>query len=95
MEVLFVKENFVDPYIVTIDSTLLKAKGHLWHKLSMIKGGYCLNVKTVSPLSVRSAFGENTTTAAGNPIPIYRIFNEPNVISPPAESPSITILLRE
>jgi hypothetical protein len=29
MAVLFVKENFVDPYIVTIDSTLLKAKGHL------------------------------------------------------------------
>ena len=38
MAVLFVKENFVDPYIVTIDSTLLKAKGHLWHKSSMIKG---------------------------------------------------------
>jgi Transposase DDE domain len=35
---LFVKEKLVDPYIVTIDSTLLKAKGHLWHKSSMIKG---------------------------------------------------------
>jgi Transposase DDE domain len=34
---LFVKEKLVDPYIVTIDSTLLKAKGHLWHKSSMIK----------------------------------------------------------
>ena len=39
MVVLFVKENFVDPYIVTIDSTLLRAKGHLWHKSSMIEGG--------------------------------------------------------
>ena len=38
MAVLFVKEKFVDPYIVTIDSTLLKAKGHLWHKSSMIEG---------------------------------------------------------
>ena len=38
MAVLFVKENFVDPYIVTIDSTLLRAKGHLWHKSSMIEG---------------------------------------------------------
>ena len=38
MVVLFVKENFVDPYIVTIDSTLLRAKGHLWHKSSMIEG---------------------------------------------------------
>ena len=29
---LFVKERLVDPYIVvTIDSTLLRAKGHLWH----------------------------------------------------------------
>jgi len=30
---LFVKERLVDPYIVTIDSTLLRAKGHLWHKI--------------------------------------------------------------
>ena len=29
-----------NPYIVAIDSTLLKAKGHLWHKSSMIKGIY-------------------------------------------------------
>jgi hypothetical protein len=35
---LFVKEKLVDPYIVTIDSTLLRARGHLWHKSSMIKG---------------------------------------------------------
>jgi hypothetical protein len=35
---LFVKERLVDPYIVTIDSTLIRAKGHLWHKSSMIKG---------------------------------------------------------
>jgi hypothetical protein len=32
MAALFVKENFVDPYIVTIDSTLLKAKSQLWNK---------------------------------------------------------------
>ena len=32
---LFVKERLVDPYIVAIDSTLLKAKGHLWHKSSI------------------------------------------------------------
>ena len=35
---MFVKEEFVDPYIVSVDSTFLKAKGHLWHKSSMIKG---------------------------------------------------------
>jgi hypothetical protein len=34
---LFVNERLVDPYIVAIDSTLLRAKGHLWHKSSMIK----------------------------------------------------------
>ena len=28
----------IDPYIVAIDSTLLKAKGSVWHKSSMIKG---------------------------------------------------------
>lgn len=39
MTVLFVKERLVDPYIVTIDSsTLLRAKGHLWHKSSMENG---------------------------------------------------------
>jgi hypothetical protein len=35
---LFVNERLVDAYIVAIDSTLLRAKGHLWHKSSMIKG---------------------------------------------------------
>jgi hypothetical protein len=35
---LFVKEKLVDPYVIAIDSTLLKAKGHLWHKSSIIKG---------------------------------------------------------
>ena len=38
MAVLFVKERLVDPYIVAIDSTLLRAKGHVLHKSSMIKG---------------------------------------------------------
>ena len=38
MAVLFVKERLVDPYIVSVDSTLLKAKGHVWHKSSMNKG---------------------------------------------------------
>lgn len=35
---LFVCEKMIDPYIVAIDSTLLKAKGHIWHKSSMNKG---------------------------------------------------------
>ena len=37
MSYLFVREKIIDPYIVAIDSTLLKAKGHIWHKSSMIK----------------------------------------------------------
>ena len=35
---LFLSERMIDPYIVAIDSTLLKAKGHIWHKSSMKKG---------------------------------------------------------
>lgn len=38
MNCLFVEEKMIDPYIVAIDSTLLKAKGHVWHKSSMNKG---------------------------------------------------------
>lgn len=38
MASLFVKEKLVDPYIIAIDSTLLRAKGRLWHKSSIIKG---------------------------------------------------------
>ena len=39
MGYMFVTEGFVaDPTIAAIDSTLLKAKGHLWHKSSMNKG---------------------------------------------------------
>ena len=34
----FVEEKLVDPYIVSVDSTLLRAKGHVWHKTSMEKG---------------------------------------------------------
>ena len=35
---LFVTEGLADPTITAIDSTLLKAKGHVWHKSSMKKG---------------------------------------------------------
>ena len=35
---LFVYEKMIDPYIVAIDSPLLKAKGHVWHKSSMENG---------------------------------------------------------
>ena len=38
MGYLFVKEGLADPTATAIDSTLLKAKGHLWHKSSMKKG---------------------------------------------------------
>jgi Transposase DDE domain len=35
---LFVREKMIDPYIVAINCTLLKAKGQVWHKSSMNKG---------------------------------------------------------
>ena len=38
MAALFIKKRLVDPYVVSVDITLLKAKGHVWHKSSMIKG---------------------------------------------------------
>jgi hypothetical protein len=39
MGYLFVSEGLVNPYIIAIDSTLIKAnKGHVWHKTSMEKG---------------------------------------------------------
>ncbi len=38
MGYLFVTEGLVDPSITAIDSTLLKAKGSVWHKSSMKKG---------------------------------------------------------
>jgi uncharacterized protein with PQ loop repeat len=38
MGYLFVREGLVDLSITAIDSTLLKAKGHVWHKSSMEKG---------------------------------------------------------
>ena len=38
MTSLFLSERMIDPYIVAIDSTLLKAKGSVWHKSSIIKG---------------------------------------------------------
>ncbi len=35
---LFVEEKLIDSYIVSVDSSLLKAKGHIWHKTSMERG---------------------------------------------------------
>ncbi len=35
---LFVSEGLVKPYILGIDSTLLRAKGKVWHKSSMNQG---------------------------------------------------------
>jgi hypothetical protein len=34
---LFVRDKIVDPSILSADSTLIKAKGHVWHKSSMKK----------------------------------------------------------
>ncbi|MER5174221.1 MAG: hypothetical protein ABJB76_12540 [Candidatus Nitrosocosmicus sp.] len=35
---LFVSEGLVKTYIIAIDSTLLRTKGHVWHRSSMKKG---------------------------------------------------------
>lgn len=34
---LFVREKIIDPSVLSADSTLVKAKGHVWHKSSMKK----------------------------------------------------------
>ena len=34
---LFVSDKIIDPSVLSTDSTLIKAKGHLWHKSSMKK----------------------------------------------------------
>ena len=34
---LFVHDRSIDPSVLSTDSTLIKAKGHLWHKSSMKK----------------------------------------------------------
>ena len=38
MGYLFVTERLVDHSITTVDNTLMKAKGSVWHKSSMEKG---------------------------------------------------------
>jgi hypothetical protein len=35
---LFVREKIIDPSVLSTDSTLMKAKGHVWHKSSMKNG---------------------------------------------------------
>jgi len=39
MGYLFVTEDMVDPSIAAVDSTLMKAKGNVWHKSSIMKKG--------------------------------------------------------
>jgi hypothetical protein len=45
---LFVYEKIVDHYVLSTDSTLIKAKGYVWHKSSMIKEGVipCSGINT-------------------------------------------------
>ena len=40
MGYLFVTERYGNPSITATDSTLIKAKGRVWHKSSMKKGRY-------------------------------------------------------
>ena len=57
---LFVNEKFIDPYVVSVDSTLLKAKGHVWHRSSMEKGFvYSWRSKSIEPLfeQIKDVFG--------------------------------------
>ena len=35
---LFIYEGLVKPYVIAIDSTLLKSKGHVWHASSIKEG---------------------------------------------------------
>jgi len=35
---LFVREKIIDPSVISADSTLIKAKGYVWHKSSMVEG---------------------------------------------------------
>jgi Transposase DDE domain len=35
---LFVRDKIIDPSVLSTDSTLIKAKGHVWHKSSMEEG---------------------------------------------------------
>ena len=35
---LFVDDKIISPSILSADSTLIKAKGHIWHKSSMKEG---------------------------------------------------------
>jgi len=37
MGMLFIKEGLVDASVVSVDSSLLKARGHVWHRSSMRK----------------------------------------------------------
>ena len=37
MGMLFIKDGLVDPSIISVDSSLLKAKGHVWHRSNMKK----------------------------------------------------------
>ena len=36
---LFVRDKIIDPSVLSTDSTLIKAKGYVWHKSSMKKKG--------------------------------------------------------
>ena len=74
MECLFVAERLVvDPSITAIDSTLLKANGHVWHKSSMEKG-------VVLVLTLIQMQGGDTVIPKDGSLDINYILHRPQVI---------------
>lgn len=56
MGIMFVKGKLVDPYSVSVDSSLLRAKGHVWHRSSMKK-----NVVPYSGIDTDAKWGYSRT----------------------------------
>jgi Transposase DDE domain. len=56
MGILFVKARLVDTYSVSVDSSLLRAKGHVWHRSSMRK-----NVVPYSGIDTDARWGYSKT----------------------------------
>jgi len=57
---LFVREKIVDPFVLSTDSTLIKAKGHVWHKSSITEG-----VVPRSGIDTDARWGDSVIQRAG------------------------------
>ena len=86
---LFVSEGLVKPYVIAIDSALLKSKGHVWHVSSMKEGIVpCSGIDT----DARWGFSHTKGWIFGYKLHMICSIDSPVIVPPTADVTTANVL---